>query len=291
MDERAALELVAEEVAAAGDDAAVIDGLVLTTDMLHASTDFPDGTTRYTAGWRTVGASLSDLAGMGADATAALAVYAAPTFVETELRGFLRGATAVCDAVDATYVGGDLDQHAEFTAVSTAVGSTNAPVFRDGATAGDGVYVTGTLGRTAAALRRFEAGETERANELFRFHPRIQAGVTLAEAATAMMDISDGLARSAHQLAAASACGLALERDAIPIDSAVDAVAGSEERIDLGMHVGEDFELLLTGPPAAIRARRERLDVPLTRIGEVTADGVYLDEDPLPDRGYTHGTD
>ena len=62
MDERAALALVGEHVDAAGDDCAVVDGLVVTTDMLHESTDFPAGTTRYTAGWRAVGASLSDVA-------------------------------------------------------------------------------------------------------------------------------------------------------------------------------------------------------------------------------------
>ena len=71
MDERTALGLLAERLGPAGDDAATIDGQVLTTDMLHDRTDFPDGTTRYTAGWRAVGASLSDVASMGADATAA----------------------------------------------------------------------------------------------------------------------------------------------------------------------------------------------------------------------------
>ena len=56
MDERAALKHLAAALPAAGDDAAVVDGLVVTTDMLHETTDFPAGTTRYTAGWRAVGA-------------------------------------------------------------------------------------------------------------------------------------------------------------------------------------------------------------------------------------------
>ena len=68
MDERAALALVGTEVGAAGDDCAVVGETVVTTDMLHESTDFPAGTTRYTAGWRAVGASLSDVAAMGGDA-------------------------------------------------------------------------------------------------------------------------------------------------------------------------------------------------------------------------------
>ena len=80
MDERAALALLSAELEDAGDDAAVVDDLVITTDMLHERTDFPAGTTRYTAGWRAVGASLSDVAAMGAEATAAVAAYAAPAF-------------------------------------------------------------------------------------------------------------------------------------------------------------------------------------------------------------------
>ena len=87
MDERAALRRIAASLPAAGDDAAVVGGLVVTTDMLHERADFPDGTTRYTAGWRAVVASLSDVAAMGAAATAAVAVYAAPTFEPEALAG------------------------------------------------------------------------------------------------------------------------------------------------------------------------------------------------------------
>ena len=101
MDERAALSLVGKHVEGSGDDCAVVDDLVVTTDMLHERTDFPDGTTHYTAGWRAVGASLSDVAAMGAEATAAVAVYGAPSFREAELTAFLRGCTEVCEAVDA----------------------------------------------------------------------------------------------------------------------------------------------------------------------------------------------
>ncbi|MFB6173393.1 MAG: AIR synthase related protein, partial [Halobacteriales archaeon] len=108
MDERTALGLLADQLPAAGDDAAVVDGQVVTTDMLHDRTDFPDGTTRYTAGWRAVGASLSDVAAMGAAATAAVAVYAAPAFGESELADFVDGAADVCESVGAEYVGGDL---------------------------------------------------------------------------------------------------------------------------------------------------------------------------------------
>ena len=289
MDERAALAQLYGRLAHAGDDAAVVDGLLVTTDMLHDRTDFPDGTTRYTAGWRAVGASLSDIAAMGGDAVAAVAVYGAPEFDATEIAGFVDGAVDVCATVDSEYVGGDLDGHDEFTVASTVVGRADEPVLRSGARPGDAVCVTGTLGRSGAALRLFGDGATERANELFRFEPRVVAGQALAGEATSMMDSSDGLARSLHQLATASDCGFAIESP-LPIDEAVSEVTGDEaECRELGVFFGEDFELVCTIPPERLAAVRADLTAPLTRLGTVTESGVTLDGELLPDRGYTHG--
>ncbi|ERH08656.1 MAG: thiamine-phosphate kinase [halophilic archaeon J07HX64] len=286
MDERAALAVLAGQVPAAGDDAAVVDGHVLTTDMLHDRTDFPAGTSSYTAGWRAVGASLSDVAAMGADPVGVVAAYGAPSFAGVE--SFVEGAQTVCERVDTAYVGGDLDSHEELTVATTALGRTDRPVRRSDAQPGDAVCVTGTLGRSGAACRLFAVGETERANALFRFEPRIDAGQTLATHATAMMDSSDGLARSLHQLAAASDCGIAAESP-LPVDDAVESVAADgTERRELGVFFGEDFELVCTLPPDRVSEAREETTVPLSRIGIVTGTGVSLDGDPLPDRGYTH---
>jgi thiamine-monophosphate kinase len=288
MDERAALAVLADRLPHAGDDCAVVDGLVLTTDMLHAAADFPEGTTRYTAGWRSVGASLSDVASMGAPAPARVAVDGAPTFEVEDLLAFVDGAVDVCEAVDAEYVGGDLDSTDELTVATTAVGRTENPVLRSGARPGDAVCVTGTLGRSAAAFRRFERGDVDAANDLYQFLPRIDAGVALREYATAMMDSSDGLARSLHQLAGASDCGFAVASP-LPIDASVDAVADDEtERRELGVFFGEDFELVCTVPESDLERAREAVPCALTRIGTATESGVSLDGDPLPDRGWTH---
>ena len=310
MDERAALAVVAERISHAGDDAAVVDGQVLTTDMLHETTDFPAGTTRYTEGWRAVGASLSDVAAMGATATAAVAVYAAPAFDREELAEFVAGASDVCEAVGAEYVGGDLDESREFTTATTALGRTDDPVFRSGANAGEAVCVTGTLGRSGAALRLFERAETERgapgrdtseceaserddvarANDLFRFEPRVAAGRALAPRATAMMDSSDGLARSLHQLAEASDCGFAVEFDALPVDEAVREIADDEAAVrELSAFFGEDFELVFTVPQDELTDVRAASPTPISVVGEVTDGGVEMDGEDLPDRGYTHG--
>ncbi|MFC5277950.1 thiamine-phosphate kinase [Halorubrum rubrum] len=320
MNERDALRRLAVDLPRAGDDAAVVDGTVITTDMLHERTDFPPGTTRYTAGWRAVGASLSDVAAMGAEATAAVAVYADETFDPDAIDEFVAGAVDVCAAVGAEYVGGDLDEHVEFTTATTAIGSLPdvdsdaaagpGVVSRSGASPGEALCVTGEWGRSAAALRLFERGtETavERANDLFRFTPRVADGRALSGVATAMMDSSDGLARSLHQLAEASEVGFGLDRDALPVHPAVDDVVGpgsgdavgeddadpaeGDERFELAAHVGEDFELVCTVPEPALERVREACPAGLVRVGSVReADaGVTVDGEPLPDRGYTHG--
>jgi thiamine-monophosphate kinase len=286
MDERAALAYIADALDGAGDDAAVVDGAVLTTDMLHETTDFPEGTTRYTAGWRAVGASLSDLAAMGARARAAVAVYGDAAFEREQLAAFLDGASTVCERVGAEYVGGDLDGHEEFTVATTALGAVEDPVRRSGAEPGDRICVTGTLGRSAAALRLFP-DDPERANDLFRFEPRVAAGQAIAEHATAMMDSSDGLVRSVHQLAEASRVGVSLRSTALPVDDALRDVA-PEEAVDLAAAFGEDFELVCTVPEGAVATVREASPVPLTVVGEVTDGIVAMDGDPLEDRGYTH---
>ncbi|RQG89133.1 thiamine-phosphate kinase [Natrarchaeobius halalkaliphilus] len=303
MDERAVLALLERELEAAGDDAAVVDDLVITTDMLHERTDFPSGTTRYTAGWRAVGASLSDVAAMGATAIAAVAVYAAPELDRDEVLAFVRGAREVCERVGAEYVGGDLDGHDEFTVTTTAFGRTDDPVLRGGARPGDRLCVTGTLGRSAAALELFDrASETdsaadadrlrERANELFRFEPRVDAGLALGAHATAMMDSSDGLARSLHQLSEASDCGFAVDAGDVPIDDALFEVsADDDEALERATTFGEDFELVATVPEDALEAVRAATAVPLSTIGSVRkpGDGITIDGDALEDRGFTHG--
>ena len=295
MDERAALDVVGGLVDAAGDDTAVVGDTMLTIDMLHDETDFPDGTTAYTMGWRSVGASLSDVAAMGAEATATVAVYGAPTFDADALEGFIGGASDVSASVGADYVGGDLDGHQEITVATTAIGTTDEPVLRSGATPGDVVCVTGSLGRSAAAVRHFAAGNEERANDLFQFPPRVAAGRTLAPVATAMMDSSDGLARSLHQLAEASEVGFAIDGETVPVaDALTDVVDETADDVEVrheAMTFGEDFELVCTLPESAVEPVREDLAVPLRVIGRVTelAHGILLDEEPLADEGWTHG--
>jgi len=122
--------------------------------------------------------------------------------------------------------------------------------------------------------------------------------VSRTRSATACMDLSDGLADAAHQIASASGVGVTLDAAALPIDPAARAffeARGADPVIE-ALSCGDDYELLLAAAPRARRrlagAARHDEQVPLTRIGRCTADrAVRLARggasEPLP-RGYSH---
>jgi thiamine-monophosphate kinase len=290
MRESEVLRIIRTEVAEAGDDAAVLPfgstHLVLTTDMLHRSSDFPDGTMPRTIGWRSVAVSLSDLAAMGARPLGILLALGDPYLEEETVRGVLEGAIACCKAVGTRLLGGDIDRHSELTLVSTGIGETELPVHRNGARDGDLICVTGTLGRTQAALSLFAAGETARANALFCFPPRIGWGGKLAPHATSMIDISDGLAHSLHLLSCESGVGCSIEESLLPVIPDLAQAIPSASRSEAILFGGEDYELLFTLPESAIPAIDPT--VRYTVIGRVTDGAVLLDGRELPDRGYEH---
>jgi len=290
MRESEILQIIRARIPEAGDDAAIVPfrdtNLVLTTDMLHRKSDFPERTTPRTIGWRSVAVSLSDLAAMGAQPLGVLLAFGDPALDEPSVMGVLEGASVCCEAAGTRLLGGDLDRHQELTVVSTAIGHTPDPVRRSGAQVGDLVCVTGELGRTQAALCCFATGLTERANDLFCFPPRTTWGQQLAGLATSMIDISDGLVRSLHLLAGESRVGCAIEEARLPVSPALREHLPQERWFDALLFGGEDYELLFTLPESAISAidRTVRYSV----IGRVTEGGVLLDEDELPDRGYDH---
>jgi thiamine-monophosphate kinase len=300
MREQEVLKIIRAQVAEAGDDAASLlfrdTHLILTTDMLHRTSDFPQRATSRTIGWRSVAVSLSDLAAMGARPLGLLLAVADPDLEEDLVRGILAGAQACCDSAGTRLVGGDIDRQDELTLVSTGIGEAKRPVHRDGAQRGDLVCVTGVLGRTQAALSLFAAGEIARANDLFCFLPRVDWGLKLAAHATSMIDISDGLAHSLHLLARESRVGCSIEEALLPvipdlaqaIPSASRSEASHTEAIlrEAILFGGEDYELLFTLPESATPAIDTA--VHYTVIGRVTDGVVLLDGCELPDRGYEH---
>lgn len=280
-----------------GDDAAVVaapDGrVVVTTDLMVHGPDFRWAwSSPREIGWKAAASNLSDVAAMGARPTALLVAIAAPASTPVaRLEGIARGLRECCEALapGCGVVGGDLSASGAFTIAVTAFGDLGGrpPVLRSGARVGDVVAVSGELGLAARGLRLlFERGvdaegapDAARAERLRREEPAAVAGqlaprppiadgVLAAEAgASAMIDLSDGLAIDASRLAAASGVALALESAALGPDAA-QALAG-----------GEDHSLLACFPPG----------VPLPggfrAIGGVVAgEGVLLD-------GVRTGTD
>ncbi|MDR6865955.1 thiamine-monophosphate kinase [Microbacterium resistens] len=275
-----------------GDDAAVIaapsGSVVATTDTLVHGPDFRLAwSSGYDLGWKSAAVNLADVAAMGARPTALLVALAIPrempvSFVE-QLADGLRDACAAL-APGCAVVGGDLTVSDVLTIAVTALGDLEgrAPVRRSGARVGDVVAVAGELGAAAAGLAvlfgRFRRdgepvpvdpsalgeGESALLGAQLRPAPPIGLGPLAAVAgATAMMDVSDGLALDAGRLAGASGVTLALRRDALGTDPGR-ALAG-----------GEDHALLATFPPDILPSgfRVIGLVVPTIADAPVTVDG------------------
>jgi thiamine-monophosphate kinase len=242
----------------AGDDAAVVaapDGrFVVATDLMVHGPDFRLAwSTPFELGWKAAVTNLTDVAAMGARPTALVVAIAAPPALGVDvLEGIadgLREGLATL-APGAGVVGGDLSASPVLMISVTAFGDLEgrAPVLRSGARPGDVIAHAGARGDAARGLAllftraRDERGEPDAAAAaaLRREHPRlvaaqlaptppVGAGVDAALAgATAMLDVSDGLARDARRIAEASRVGIDFRAAALGPDP-LTALAGAED--------------------------------------------------------------
>jgi thiamine-monophosphate kinase len=264
-----------------GDDAAVLaapDGrFVVTTDMMIHGPDFRLAwSSAHDLGWKAAASNLSDVAAMGAVPTALVVALAAPAstrvvFLEEFADGLRDGCAAM--APGCGVVGGDLSVSPTLTIAVTAFGDLEGrgPVLRSGARVGDVVAVSGVLGQAAAGLRllfadavaALRSGHPEVMAQLAPTPPIADGRLAALAGATAMIDLSDGLALDARRLAEASGVAIELSLGAV----------GSREALD----GGEDHSLLATFPPGASLPPGFRVIGSVTSGVGLLADGVAYD--------------
>ncbi len=258
-----------------GDDAAIFKPgagheLVFTTDMLVEGRHFDwKFITPWQLGAKTMAVNISDCAAMGAKPTVAVVSLGIPkNYSVANLETFYDGMKAMGESFGAHIVGGDTVGSDQFVVNVALIGEVEAgkALRRSGAKAGDALFVTGTLGDSAAglhALKHPSENNQDAAAILVKRHlaptPRFNVGRMLStkKLATAAIDVSDGLSSEAKHLCDESKLGVEIHEEALPISPSLKVYCDAHglDPVDLVLGGGEDYELLFT--------------VPLTHISQV----------------------
>ncbi len=303
-----------------GDDAAVVKPErgaleLLTTDALIEGIHFDRRfSTARDIGWKALAVNLSDVAAMGGTPRLALLSLCLPDGTAAEeVDALLDGFLALAADARVTLAGGNITRSPGPLMIDvTVTGFARARhiLTRGRGRAGEDLYVTGSVGAAAAGLswlQRSAAGDSNDADgmaECVRRHcapePRVRIGALLGRnrAASACMDLSDGLADAVRQMAEASGAGATIEAAALPIEAAAREwfQRTGVDPVTAAVAGGDDYELLFSAPRRA-RGRlatvvRQARGVPITRIGQLTkeADTVVVRDgvaEPLPP-GFIH---
>lgn len=267
-----------------GDDCAIMpygkDELIYSTDMLMEGVHFlRDAASAEDIGWKSLAVNLSDIAAMGGIPQATFLSIALPQDARGEwAERFIDGYAELSRRFSVPLLGGDTTSSLRDIAINVGV-LGRAPygksIKRDGAKAGEAIYVTGPLGDSAGGLQAILKGleRTPEVRSLIQSHfkpvPRIQEGQALMKTGQvgAMMDISDGIASDLRHMLKASGVGAQVYIDCLPMSADLQAVCRrhSLDATALAAGGGEDYELLFTAP-----AGIERLvDFPIYQIGEI----------------------
>jgi len=293
-----------------GDDAALLRPragmeLAISTDMLVAGTHFFPGADARRLGHKTLAVNLSDMAAMGAQPRWALLSLALPGVDAGFLRAFTAGFFALARRHDVALVGGDTTR-GPLNLCVTIIGEVprGQALRRDGAQAGDDVWVSGKLGDAALAVahrrgsvRLADADLARCGRALDRPTPRISLGLALRGLARAALDVSDGLVADLGHICERSRLGADIELERIPRSRTLAAIGASRLGARALLAGGDDYELCFTAE-RRVRTRIEalsvRMRIPLTRIGAMRrgrgvrvfgADGKPI---RMHERGFDH---
>ena len=252
------LQRIATHPAAAGllDDAALFEGLVITHDSMAEGVHFFPTDPAASVGWKLVAVNLSDLACKGAAPEVALLSLTLSADEQWD-SGFLDGVEAACETYELALIGGDtiaLPQGAPRVLGLTAIGRAGKRVpKREGGSAGDRLWLVGTVGDSAAGLEQLlrNPAATGPLVDIYRRPvPLVVPGGLLAPHASAMMDVSDGLLLDASRLAQASGCSAVIDLDALPLSPMFVQERGDD--LDARLFAatgGDDYALLCALPP------------------------------------------
>ena len=268
-----------------GGDAAVLPNHeCVTVDAMVEGVHWDDRLSPRDVGWKLVAANASDINAMGGIPTWAVLTVALPRPLDRVwVEAFAEGLGAGLQRWNIALVGGDTTRSTGPKMVSlTVCGSAPHPVGRDGAQVGDDIWVSGPLGGAAAAFTRPRADPAPLRHPM----PPIGLGRQLAGIATAMMDLSDGLARDLPRLCHASGVGAVVHPDTVPIHA---EAAGS---LPLAVGFGEEYELLFTAPPDRhddVMTASAAFNRTPTRIGQIRSSlTAELDGMAWPKPLFTH---
>ncbi len=267
-----------------GDDCAVLgllpgQELLVTTDFSLEGIHFRrDWQPPESIGHRCLARGLSDIAAMGGKPVAAFLSLAVPRKLpQAWVRRFTDGLMRLSSKFGITLAGGDTaESPGGVVADIVLIGGVpkGHAVLRSGAHPGDQIFVSGSLGGSAAAILRLQAESTKKVKPQdyarhFYPEPRIEVGSMLRKngLASAMIDTSDGLSTDLAHICEESGVGALINSDLIP--RAHVGNPAHEVGLDLALHGGEDYELLFTVPKGK-RVPSQIAGVALTRIGQVT---------------------
>ncbi|SFU44315.1 thiamine-phosphate kinase [Xenorhabdus koppenhoeferi] len=245
-----------------GDDCALMtvadkQELAVTTDTLVAGVHFLPEISPEDLAYKALAVNISDLAAVGADPAWASLALTLPDITEDWLKRFSDSLFEQLNYYGMQLIGGDTTKGPmSLTLTVHGLVPAGRALRRTGAKNGDWIYVTGTLGDSAAGLAllqdRLTVEDMAVHNWLVKRHlrpqPRVLQGQALRTLASSAIDLSDGLISDLNHILSASQCGARINLDVLPYSEAMQQYVAAEQALKWALSGGEDYELCFTVP-------------------------------------------